>query len=229
MIAGRDDERRATDDQRIDEEERARGATGQGDQHRRDGDRDGTLEDELGGPSALDGNRSWMTSTNTPAERQQHEDRGLALRPQAGHADDRRGRQQEHPRRDAHDAVVRAGRDAVLGVRVVVTARRRRRPRPSPAPTRMSPRSSTPSLAAHRADRRRRHEHGHDHEIRDHRDDDQGEDRLQRHTAILDRVLAKSAGASWRHPNGAVRGRPARAVIPVRPGAPSGSPTGTSA
>ena len=52
-------------------------------------------------------------------EREQDEDRGLAVRPQAGDADDRRRGEQEDPRGDAHDAVVGPGRDPVLGPLVV--------------------------------------------------------------------------------------------------------------
>ena len=52
-------------------------------------------------------------------EREQHEDRGLALRPQAGDPDDRRDGEEEYPRRDAHDAVVRAGGLVILGAIVV--------------------------------------------------------------------------------------------------------------
>ena len=50
-------------------------------------------------------------------QRQERQDRNLRVRPQASDDDQRRGREDEHPGRDAHDAVVGRRRDAAVDER----------------------------------------------------------------------------------------------------------------
>ena len=175
MIRGRHDERGTADDQRVDEEERAGGAAGQGDQDRGDRDRDRSLDDELGRPEGARGAEVVDDQDEDAGEGEQDEDRGLALRPQAGDTDDGRGGQQEHPGRDAHDPVVGARRHAVVGALLAAAGDGRRGQHPLAANVLGLVGGAPGAGTAHVG---RSDEPGHDDEVRDHGDDDQGEDRL---------------------------------------------------
>ena len=116
-----DHQRGATDDEREGEEERAGHATGQGDQHRRDGDRDRALQGELGRPEGVLRQQVVDDEHEHAGQDHQQQDGRLVLRPEAADRHDRGGREEEDP----------AARSARPGRRC---ASRSRRPTPSSMP-----------------------------------------------------------------------------------------------
>jgi hypothetical protein len=171
------DERRAADDQRKHEEERALVAPREDDEERRERDCDRALDEILGVAEEVRREDVVHDEDEEAGEREEDEDRGLVLAPEARDRDDRRRREDERPADDADDAVVRRDLVTLAGRQGRTDARDLGR-------IGQDVRCHDPGAHATTLTDERRQEHGgHDREVRQHGEHDQCQDRFDRHPA----------------------------------------------
>ena len=173
-----DDEGGSADDEREREEERTLVTAGQQHQEGRAGDRHAALDDELGSPESFRRKQVVDDEDEDASEGEEDEDPRLRLGPQAGDRHDRRGGEDEDPADDPDDAVVGArghaigfngqrcfaGDDRQAGghlLAVVDSATERQRPPPS--------------------EQRGQDDRAHHHEIGNDGEQDERQDRFNRH------------------------------------------------
>ena len=183
----RHDQGRSGDHEGEREEERALDAVGQGHQHRRAGQRDRPLHDELGRAERVGRQDVVDEDQERAGEREEDQDRLLRIGPQAGTEDDGGRDEDEHPADDPDDAVVGVGRRAV-DQRVVQAAGHgsRREPVPVVVPgARVVARRS-------RVAQERDEDDPEDQQVPDERGDDQGEGAF--HPVILAEAPIRSGG-----------------------------------
>ena len=173
-----DDERRAADDEREGEEERALDAAGQGDQQGRDRDRDGSLDDELGRPERLRREQVVDDHDEQAGQGEEDEDGRLRLGPQAGRRDDGGRRQDEHPGHDPDDPIVGLGRHPVVGHRSLEAADDDRL---GGAPLGIDGRRDVAGDGTRATEQRRHEDERHEREVGQDGDADQDEDRSDGH------------------------------------------------
>ncbi len=141
-------------------------------------DRDRAFDHELG--RAQDVGREQVVDDDHehPAERQQHQDRRLVGRPQAGGGDDGRRAEQEEPGHDPDDPVVSVGGDPVF-------VRGARHPADDRGLGRLAlgqvGRLRRAAETTRPAEHRRDDDHRHQNQVCRDRRDDQDQDRLNRH------------------------------------------------